>query len=182
MADDPIHDPEALRWVEAGVSGLARRREWDAVEVVAVPELEALPLEEFRFGQLADGTVVPGDQAPVPAAVLSTLAAQATAWVSAPFEALVVRRTRREWSFAVRSLRLDEIELPPIDAAELVVAIGPDGEATLVIDGDEPTELSPELGVAVEVLLELGRARFEAFVVRGRRTVGTRWAVSVDPL
>ena len=36
---DEISDPRAFRWVESGVSGLARAREWDATAIAEVPEL-----------------------------------------------------------------------------------------------------------------------------------------------
>jgi hypothetical protein len=181
QAPDGIADPLALRWVEAGVSGIARRRDWDAVEVVDVPELEGVPLEEVRFAQLADGTVVSAG-GPASREALERLARCAVAAVPAPFEAVAARRTRLQWSIAVRGVRIAEIELPPLDAGELVLAIGPGGEPELLVDGTPPAAVTPQLEAARAILERAGRARSEAFVARARRVAGERWALSVDPL
>ena len=61
--DDEIRDPRAFRWVETGVSGLARQREWDATAIVEVPELRATEEAEIEFRLLGDGSVI-GDVAP----------------------------------------------------------------------------------------------------------------------
>jgi len=61
--DDDIRDPRAFRWVETGVSGLARQREWDATAIVEVPELRATEEAEIEFRLLGDGSVI-GDVAP----------------------------------------------------------------------------------------------------------------------
>jgi hypothetical protein len=180
--DHPPVDPLALRWVEAGVSGLARRRDWDAVEIVDVPELEGVPLEELRFARLADGTIVSDEAPPIGPAVLERLADRAAEVVRPPFEALAARRTRLQWCVAVREVRLAEIGLPPIQAAELVLAIGPSGEPELLVDGAPPAAMTPELESAQAILERAGRARYDAFVARARRVASERWALSVDPL
>jgi hypothetical protein len=181
VSPEPL-DPRALRWVEAGVSGLARSRDWDAVELVELPELADHELEELRFGVLADGTVVGGDAALVPRSVVERLAAVLTQAVGTPYEAVAARQTRLEWSLAARALRIAEIELPPVDAVELVVAVAPDGSRSVLVDGVEPADAPAGLDAAVQRLEHLGRRRFEHFVARARRTVGDRWGLSVDPL
>jgi hypothetical protein len=182
VPEDPIGDPEALRWVEAGVSGLARRREWDAVELVLLPELADLPLEEFRFALLADGTLVPADGAAVPEAVLERLADRIRAALAPPFDAVAARHTREEWSVAARALRIDELELPQVDATEIVVALGPEGSATLLVDGEEEGAPASAVAAAARELERVGSERYDSFVVRARRVAGDRFAVSVDPL
>jgi hypothetical protein len=177
-------DPRALRWVEAGVSGLARSRDWDWVEVVAVPELEHDPVEELTFGALADGAAVGVTPPGVDPDVVERLAGRVRAALDGPFEAVAVRRTSLEWSVAARTLRIEELRLPALAADELVVAVGPGGEPSVLVDGDE-AEAAPEgteLGVAVARLRALGGGRFDSFVVRARRLEADRWAVSVDPL
>ncbi len=177
---DPI-DPRAFRWVEAGVSGLARSRDWDTVELVALPELAEHPLEEFRFGALADGTlVIDGDG--VDEVVAERLGRRLSETLDGPYEAVAARQTRLDWSVAARVLRIEELTLPALESGEIVVALGPDGETTVVVDGVEPDGASDDLAFAVELLLELGSRRFPSFVVRARRTVGDRWGISVDPL
>ena len=56
--DDSIQDPRAFRWVEAGVSGLARQREWDATSIAEVPSLRASDETELDFRVLGDGSVI----------------------------------------------------------------------------------------------------------------------------
>jgi hypothetical protein len=182
VSNEDLSDPRSMRWVEAGVSGIPRQREWDSVELLEVPELEALELEELRFGRLGDGTIVRGDDAPVDEAVLVRFAERIERSVPPPYEALAARRTRLQWSVAARRLRIEEVELPNLEATELVVAIGPDGEPSLHVDGEEPAVRTPELAAATAQLEGLGADRFDSFVVRATRIVGDRFAFSVDPL
>ena len=181
MSDEPIGDPRAFRWVEAGVSGLARSRDWDTVALVDVPELADAALEELRFGVLADGTVV-GRDAAAGDHVLARLADRLQETVRPPFEAVAARQTRDEWSLAARELRIEEVELAMTEVRELVVAVGPDGVRTLLVDGEELHVPSEGLELAVQRLEEIGRRRSRSFVVRARHTVGDRFAISVDPL
>ena len=94
-----------------------------------------------------------------------------------------MRRTRLDWSLAARALRIEEVALPPLQAEELVVAVGPGGEPSVLVDGEEvePARLDG-LEPAVDRLRAVGTARFRSFVVRARRLGPDRWAVSVDPL
>ena len=181
MTTEPI-DPRALRWVEAGVSGLARSRDWDRVELVTIAELADEPLEEFQFGVLADGTVVGQGPPGVAAGILERLAACLSDALDGPYEAVAARRTRLEWSLAARALRIEELVLPPLAADEILVAVSPDGEPTVLVDGEEPDAPSNELDAATARLLALGRERFDSFVIRARRARNDRWAISVDPL
>jgi hypothetical protein len=178
----PDLDPRAFRWVEAGVSGLARSRDWDAVELISVPELADRGVEELRFGVLADGAIVGGDAAGVPQHILDRFAERLAVTVEAPYEAVAARQTRLEWSVAARQLRIEEIDLPHVDAAEIVVAVAPDDQTSVLVDGSEPDHVASEVEAAAAKLEELGRSRHRSFVIRARRTVGDRWAVSVDPL
>lgn len=177
-------DPRALRWVEAGVSGLARSRDWDLVEILAVPELEHDALEELTFGALADGTIVAVTPAGTDPILVERLARRLGDALDGPFEAVAVRRTRLEWSIAARMLRIEEVVLPPLAAEELVVAVGPGGEPAVLADGEEPDAASSgqELDAAVARLRAIGAERYDSFVVRARRLGPDRWAVSVDPL
>lgn len=176
-------DPRALRWVEAGVSGLARSRDWDRVEVVSVPELADDSLEELRFGVLADGTVVGATPPGSDPELLDRLAGRLGEALEGPFEAVAARRTRLEWSLAGRLLRLEELALPRLTADEIIVAFGPgDDRPTVLVDGEELPDPAGALAEAVARLTELGGRRFESFVARARRLGPDRWAVSVDPL
>jgi hypothetical protein len=183
MSDEDIVDPRVVpRWVEAGVSGVPRGREWDAVATLELPELEAVSISELAFRVLEDGTVLT-DEARLPPAALERLGAEAEAAVSLPCEALATRRGRRDWALAVRALRLERADLPPdLPAGELAVAVAPGGERTLLLDGEEPSLLTPELERAFGALEQRGQARYEAFVVRAERVGPDRWELTVDPL
>ena len=81
MPLDPGRD-----WLAAGITGLQRQREWDAV---ASAEGEGTPGDEVEFVALADGTFVlesdgAGDPAPFAAALGDS--------IEAPYRALAVRR------------------------------------------------------------------------------------------
>jgi hypothetical protein len=181
MPDDGPAEPLAFHWVPTGVSGLARRRDWDTVELVDLPELADREVEELRFSVLADGTVV-GDSSPVEMELLARLAERLTAALPAPYEAVAVRHTQLEWSLAARSLRIEVIELPGLTAEEIVVAVGPEGATELLVDGVDSPHPDAALAAAAEELERIGRARHGTFVLRARRAVGERFALSVDPL
>jgi hypothetical protein len=65
----------------------------------------------------------------------------------------------------------------------LEVAVPPDGETTLLVDGEIVTEVpeGPE-GEALATLESRGAARFQAFVARADRVEDGRWELTVDPL
>ena len=167
--------------MEAGVSGLARSREWDLVELVALPELADDPAEELRFWRLADGALLHGSPPGVGERALERAARALDEQLRAPYEAVAVRQTRLEWSVAARELRTEEIELTGIKPAELVVAVGLDGAVTVLADG-APAETDAALASAAARLEAIGRSRHTAFVARALRLVGDRFALSVDPL
>jgi hypothetical protein len=183
MREEDIVDPRVVpRWVPVGVSGVPRSREWDALTIVELPQLEGRPLEEIVFVRLVDGTTDSFGQ-DVPLDVIERLAAALEGSLEAPYEARAARRGTREWSLAARSVNVDLITLPAALAAdEVTLAVGPDGSTTLLVDGEEPASVSAELATAAEVLGRQGRARSEAFVARAERAGSGRWTVTVDPL
>ena len=183
MPEEDITDPRVVpRWVEAGVSGVPRAREWDAVEVLDVPELAGLPISEVSFRVLEDGTVVPGE-GDAPGAAVERLVSAASEIATIPLEARASRRGRSEWSLAVRELRLERIELPPgLEVQEIAVAIAPDGGRTYLVDGEETDAPAPELREALELLEQQGLRRFVAFVARAEQVAPGRWELTIDPL
>ena len=183
MPEEDIVDPRVVpRWVEAGVSGVPRGREWDAVAVVDLPELADAALSEIRFRVLEDGSISGAEGAAVPDLALRRLAAAVEEMLSPPYEALAARRGCHDWSIAARELRLEGIELPAaLAAGEIVLAVPPGGERTLLVEGEEPAVMTPELEAAAAELERRGLARFDAFVARAER-VGGRWELTIDPL
>lgn len=177
-SDDDIRDPRAFRWVEAGVSGLAREREWDATAIVEVPSLRGESVVELDFRLLGDGSLV-GD---IPAEALSEITAGLE--LSPPYAARAVRQSDLEWLVGAVQLESDVVDLPQdVPAQTLEVAIPPEGERMVIVDGEilgeEPTGL---VGAAVSELERRGRERFQAFVARADRVEDGRWDLTIDPL
>ncbi len=175
---DEISDPRAFRWVESGVSGLARAREWDATAIAEVPELRWTDTNELDFRVLGDGSVI-GDVAP---AVLAELTKDLG--IAAPYAARAVRQNETEWMVGALQLDSELVELPSgITALTLEAAVPPEGETMYLVDGeiqtDDPTGAEAE---AFEQLSEQGAARFRAFVARADRLEDGRWELTIDPL
>jgi hypothetical protein len=183
MREEDIVDPRVVpRWVPVGVSGVPRGREWDAVAVVEVPELEGEPLEEIVFVKLPDGSL--GGYGPdVPTGAVERLAARLDGLLDSPYEARAARRGTREWSVAARTMNIDLALLPPeLEAEEITLAVSPDGTSMLLVDGQEPEVLTPELAQAAAELRRCGSLRFAAFAVRAERIGPARWSLTIDPL
>ncbi|MGH3039723.1 MAG: hypothetical protein ACRDLZ_10050 [Gaiellaceae bacterium] len=178
MPHDEISDPRAFRWVESGVSGLARAREWDATAIAEVPELRWTEAGELDFRVLGDGSVV-GDVAPAVFAELTK-----DLGIAAPYAARAVRQNETEWMVGALQLDSELVELPSgIAALTLEAAVPPEGETMYFVDGeiqtDDPRGAEAE---AFEQLVERGAARFRAFVARADRLEDGRWELTVDPL
>ena len=176
--DDSIQDPRAFRWVETGVSGLARQREWDATAIAEVPALRASDETELDFRVLGDGSVIGGLEAGVLAELTRELA------IDAPYTARAVRQNETEWMVGAVRMESDLVELPgDFEALALEAAVPPEGETMYLVDGEIVAE-APE-GPVADALAELerlGADRFQAFVARADRLEDGRWELTVDPL
>jgi hypothetical protein len=176
--DDGIHDPRAFRWVETGVSGLARQREWDATAIAEVRALEGSEEGELDFRVLGDGSVV-GDLSDD---VLAELTRELG--LEPPYAARAVRQNAREWMVGAIRIESELVALPAgVDAASLETAVPPEGETMYLMDGEILSE--PPEGPAADALAELerrGAERFQAFVARADRLEDGRWELTVDPL
>jgi hypothetical protein len=154
-------------WLEAGITGLARQREWDAVATADAP---GAPGDEAEFVALTDGRLLvdagPDGFDPQP------LAAALEGAIERPYRALAMRRPEM-WAIGARSIGLLELERDlDGDAVELIR--NAEG-LTLRVDGLPSLTHLPELE-------ELGAARFPTFVVRAQRLEGTFFEVEVEPL
>ena len=176
--DDDIQDPRAFRWVETGVSGLARQREWDATSIAEVPSLRASDETELDFRVLGDGSVI-GD---VDAGLLAELTGDLA--IEAPYAARAVRQNETEWMVGAVRMESNLVELPGgVEALALEAAVPPEGETMYVVDGEILAE--PPEGPVADALAELerlGAGRFQAFVARADRLEDGRWELTVDPL
>lgn len=114
-------------WLEAGITGLARQREWDAVATTAAPGTVG---DEAEFVALAGGRLVveaaPAgfDPAPLAAALADSIAP--------PYRAVALRREEL-WAIGARVIEVVELRPDPRgDDLELTW----DGSAQrLVVDG-----------------------------------------------
>lgn len=151
--------PPRPPWDTAGIHGLHRPREWDAVVTAEVPGLEG---NRARFVALSrDDLLVeegPDDVEPLAVAVEGELAP--------PYRAEAVRRDGDLWAIAARAIGV--VELPGVAGDEIeLTAHG--GERTLVVDGQPAFGTIPAL-------------ERPEHVVRARRLDGESWEVVVNPL
>jgi hypothetical protein len=162
----PPHDTRP-RWGNAGIHGIHRFREWDALVRVEDVELDA---DEVRFVALADGTlVVEGDEE----GDLSRLAEAVEQELKPPYRAQAVRADAGGWTVAAEAIELVELSRE-LEGEELELTISR-GERMLLVDG------APAFGDTRE-LERLGEERGDDFVVRASRVDGDLWDVRVLPL
>jgi hypothetical protein len=161
----PPVDP-GKHWLEAGITGLARQREWDAV---ATAEAPGSPGDEVEFVALADGRLLvhagPDGFDPGP------LAAGLEGAIERPFRAVGVRR---EELWAVGASAIETAELFFDDGDEFELVRNADG-TSLRVDGTPAAMVVPELE-------RLGEARAATYVVRASRLAGALFEIEVEPL
>jgi hypothetical protein len=166
FGDIPPHDTRP-RWGEAGIHGIHRFREWDALVRVTGVELD---VDEVRFVALNDGTlVVDGDEdldlAPFAEAIEQEL--------PPPYRAQAVRADDDAWAAAAEAIEL--VELPrELEGEQLELTVR-QGERMLIVDG------APAFGDTSE-LDQLGAERGDDYVVQASRVDGDLWDVRVLPL
>ena len=185
MSERDINDPRVVpRWVESGVSGVPRKREWDMTALVAVPELDGASALELEFTTRADGAVRIEENVQLPPEAVERLCREVERALARPYAARAVRHGRREWFLAARALRATLLALPPgVPAASLEVVLSPEGERVDLVDGEVVSAFVDR--VLEEALRELerrGRERFHAFVARADKLDEERWQLTVDAL
>jgi len=156
----PLDEAQARpAWDAAGIHGLHRTREWDAVVAVEAPEVEG---ERASFVALPGGDLVL-EEGPDG---LEPLAAALEQEVPPPYRAEAVRREGGLWAVAGR--RIEVVELPGVDGQELELSVH-GGERTLLVDGERSFGGVPAL-------------ERPEHVVRARRIDGELWEVESAPL
>ncbi len=112
----------------AGIHGIHRQREWDAVATV---EAE-LPGERVSFAALPDGTLIVDEDVPDDALVPVADAVEAS--IPAPYRAVAVRQDERIWAVGAKRIAVREFPGEEEDEVELVE----DGHVVLGrrLDGD----------------------------------------------
>jgi hypothetical protein len=162
LVEPPVRAPYTGIIGEAGIHGLPRERQYDAVVTVDAPDVEGAAV---RFVGLEDGSLLleegDGD--------LTQLADAIEQEVQRPYRAIAVRRGETQW--AVAAQRLQVIELPEPGGDEVELALRGE-ERTLVIDGNRVFGTLPELEA-----LASGDA-----AIRAARLDADLWEIRVDPL
>ncbi len=165
LSAGPLPEPARPGWMETGVHGVPRAREWDAVVAV---EVDGVQGDRARFVALADDTLLVeegGDVEPLAAALDEV--------TSPPYRAEATRRAETQWTVGVR--RIQVVKLPDDPEGEELTLTVHDGERTLVVDGGHAFGSIPALE-------EIGARRGPSYVVRGRRLDGDLWEVEILPL
>jgi hypothetical protein len=165
MSDD-LTDPRAFRWVEAGISGIPRTREWDAV---ASFECDAAG-DECVFVLTENELIVLEGSEEAARAAAGAIADQ----LPPPYRAAALRRDGASW--AVGAVAIEVAELPADrDGDELMLTVTDRGERALEVDGRPATE-------GIDALERVAGGRFEAYVLRATRIKGSLWEIGIDPL
>lgn len=165
LTSGPPPEPAPPGWMESGIHGVPRQREWDAVVAV---EAEGVEGDRARFVALQDETLVVeegGDVEPLAQALDDV--------VQPPYRAEAVRRGETQWAVGVRRIQVVELEDDP-EGEELTLMVR-DGERELLVGG------APTFG-SIPELERLGATRGDSYVVQGRRLSGPLWEVRVAPL
>ncbi|HEU0247116.1 MAG TPA: hypothetical protein VFR38_08535 [Gaiellaceae bacterium] len=153
-------------WLEAGITGLARQREWDAV---ATAEAPGSPGDEAEFVALSDGRILvdagPDGFDPEP------LAAALEGAIERPYRAVGVRRDE-VWAAGACTIETAELPFERGDEFELVRNVD---ELSLRVDGMPAAQIVPELEA-------FANERWTSYVVRVRRLVGSTFEVEAEPL
>jgi hypothetical protein len=162
---DPVAEPRPPGWMETGIHGVPRAREWDAVVTVEAADVEG---DRARFVALRDDTLVveEGEDVEPLAAALDQVA-------NLPYRAEATRRGDSQWAVGIREI--DVVELPDDPGGEELTLTAHDGEQTLLVDGAHAVASLPELEL-------LGATRGASYVVRAKRLEGTTWEVEALPL
>ena len=164
LGPQPLPEAGPPGWMETGIHGVQRPREWDAVVTV---EAEGVQGDRARFVALADQTLLIEEGENVEAL------ADALDSVPPPYRAEAVRRGESQWAVGIH--RIEVVSLPDApEGQELTLTVREEGR-TLLVDG------APVFGSLPE-LEQLGEARGESYVVQGNRLADDLWEVRVVPL
>src|SRR5438045_5046399 len=162
----PAH-PLVGAFQAAGLTGIPRSREWDAVVLTEAPGLAG---DEVEFVTLPDGSIiVDEEEGDTP---LEPLAEAVEERLDRPYRGRGVRQTETLWAVSARRIDVAEFEGPG-DVIE--VARSADGTTTEV-DGERSFGSLPALD-------RIGEERYgQAFALRAGRIDGNVWEIRGVPL
>ena len=153
--------------MEAGISGIPRSREWDAV----------VTADCGTSGDACVFVVVPGRE-PIHVGAdsgpLACLAGALGGALEPPYRAVGIRHEGSTW--AVGAVRIEVVELPAdTEGEELMLTVTQEGDRALEIDGRTTAESIPALEEAVG-------GRYDAYFARATRLDKGLWEIGIDPL
>jgi hypothetical protein len=166
MRPDPLPEVAPPGWMETGIHGVHRPREWDAVVTV---EVEGVEGDAVHFVALPDDTLLVDEDVDA-----DPLAAALDGIADPPYRAEAVRRSETQWAVGIRRIEVVDLGDGSPDGEELTLTAR-DGERELLVDGGATFGSIPALE-------QLGASRATSYVVQGRRLVDTLWEVRVVPL
>jgi hypothetical protein len=157
---------DVVPWHQAGVHGVPRPRQWDAV-VTAEADL---PGDAVHFVTLEDRTVVVDED--VPDDQLAPLADAIETQLDPPYRAEGTRKHERLW--AVGASKISVVAISEEIGGDTVELAARDGVVTMLVDGAHGFGSVPSFQA-------LG-AGLASYVVRADRIDGDLWEVVVLPL
>jgi hypothetical protein len=166
---EPVGEARPPGWMETGIHGVPRAREWDAVVAV---DAEGVDGDRVRFVALPDDTLLVEegvDVEPLAAAIDETT-------ISPPYRAEGARRSESQWAVGLRKIEI--VELPDDPGGDEVTLTVQDGHRDLLVDGAHAFGSISQL----EQLEQLGSGRGSSYVVQARRLDGSTWEVEAMSL
>lgn len=156
--------PRRPPWDDAGIHGLHRHREWDAVLTV---EADA-PGDELGYVVLDDTVVIESDGA-LPDEITGAFAGR----LAPPYHVFGVRRGEGLWALGARGI--ETAVVPGLDGDEIELAVGEEG-TTLLVDGLQ------RFG-SIPALEHLARDRgLERYALNAERVDGDVWELRIAAL
>jgi hypothetical protein len=162
---DPAAATHPPGWMETGIHGVPRARQWDAVVAV---EAEGVEGDRALFVALDEDTLIVEEGEDV-----DPIAEALDEVIDPPYRAEAARRSETQWVVGLR--RIQVVELPNDPGGDEVTLTVHEGETTLVVDGSETF-------ASIRELEDVGAARGSSYVVQARRLGGSLWEVEVSPL
>jgi hypothetical protein len=153
-------------WHQAGVHGVPRPREYDAVVSL---DVEGVRIDEFSFVALEDGTLLLESEDDVD---LDPFADALDGSLSPPYRATAVRKGESTWAVAANAIQVATI-VEEIGGETVELAVQ-QGDSTLLVDGVHAFGSLASFERLAEGL--------DAYVVRANRLDGDLWEVKVMPL
>ena len=153
--------------MEAGISGIPRSREWDAVATTR----STAEGDEAVFVLLNDGRLIPvhGSEA-----AMEPAARALEGELETPYRAVAVRRNGGTW--AVGAVGIEVAELPAdTEGNELMLTVTQEGERALEVNGRSTIE-------GIEALEQTAGGRYDAYDLRAERLDERLWEIGIDPL